>query len=329
MNLPLARYVDQPGDCWAALRAAWERLGDGDLLTVELGKHGATLGPADASNLLLLSGFEIVSIRRSGGVTTIEAVKRSRTPVPLSCSVIVPCRNEAGNVDTLVQRVPAMGTHTELIFVDGASTDGTPERVEQLIRLHPDRDISLLHQESAGGKAAAVFQGFDAARGDVLMILDADMTVAPEDLPRFYLALAEGVTDFANGTRFAYPMDEDAMRPLNHAGNRVFGLFFSWLLGARVTDSLCGTKAIFMRDWAAIQAARPLFGGHDPWGDFDLLLGAAYAGLRILDVPVHYHARVAGESKMRPFRHGWVLARTCLAGVYQLKLHGRAAVGSS
>jgi hypothetical protein len=161
------------------------------------------------------------------------------------------------------------------------------------------------------------------------MILDADMTVAPEDLPRFYLALAEGVAAFANGTRFAYPMEENAMRPINNAGNRAFGLFISWLLGARVSDSLCGTKAIFKRDWSSIRGARPLFGGHDPWGDFDLLLGAAYSKLRIIDVPVRYHARVAGESKMRALSHGWELARTCLAGVYRLKLRRREGSAES
>jgi glycosyltransferase involved in cell wall biosynthesis len=256
-----------------------------------------------------------------------EARRRARVTRPLSCSIIVPCRNEEENVDAVVRRVGAilawpparLGTHTELIFVDGASTDRTVERIEALIAAHPERDIKLLHQRGHGGKAGAVFQGFDAAQGDVLMILDADLTVAPEDLPRFYLALAEDVTDFANGTRFTYPMEAEAMPDLNKLGNRVFGLFLSWTTGTRIGDTLCGTKALLRNDWPAIAAARPLFGGHDPWGDFDLLLGAAYAGLRILDVPVRYHARTAGESKMRPFQHGVALGRTCLAGVRSLK----------
>lgn len=321
----LERLKDAPGDCWAGLRAAWDEVALGDTITVTPGRSG--LRRSDVATLLELSGFTPGTWHVEQGEAVVEATKHSRMAEPLSCSVIVPCRNEVGNMDALVPRVPSIGTQTELIFVDGSSTDGTPERIEELIRAHPDRDISLLRQEREGGKAGAVFQGFDAAQGDVLMILDADMTVAPEDLPRFYLALAEGVADFANGTRFTYAMDQDAMRPLNAVGNRAFGSFFSWVLGTRVTDSLCGTKAIFRRDWPAIRAARPLFGGHDPWGDFDLLLGASYCGLRIVDVPVRYHARVAGESKMRPLRHGSVLARTCLSGAYRLKVrgHGRRA----
>lgn len=161
--------------------------------------------------------------------------------------------------------------------------------------------------------------GFDAARGDILMILDADMAVAPEDLERFYAALAERVADFANGTRFVYPMEMGAMPGVNNLGNRAFSYVLSWILGSPISDSLCGTKALFKRDWPAIAAARPLFGMHDPWGDFDLLLGAALAGLSLVDVPVRYGSRVAGESKMRPLRDGPALVRTCLAGARHLK----------
>jgi len=252
----------------------------------------------------------------------------SEPAVGYTCSVVVPCRNEVGNVAALVDRLPPLGTHTELIFVDGASTDGTPGRIRQLIDEHPDLDIKLLEQRASTGKAGAVFQGFDAAAGDILMILDADMTVAPEDLPQFYDVLASGQADFANGTRFVYPMEPGAMRRLNHAGNRAFGTFLSWLLGTEITDSLCGTKAFFRRDWPAIRATRPLFGGHDPWGDFDLLLGAAVLRLRLVEVPVRYAARTSGESKMRPLGHGLALARSCLAGVRQLKLRRRTNVAA-
>jgi glycosyltransferase involved in cell wall biosynthesis len=239
---------------------------------------------------------------------------------PLSCSVIVPCRDEAENVGPLVDRLPQLGVHTELIFVDGASTDGTPERIEEIIRSHPERDIKLLHQSGKPGKAGAVFEGFDAASGDILIILDADMTVAPEDLPCFYRALAEGSTDFANGTRFLHPMEAGAMPRANALGNRAFSWFLSWLIGTRITDSLCGTKAFLRRDWPRLRPARPLFGNHDPWGDFDLLLAARCVGLRIVDVPVPYWARTAGESKMRPLKHTLPLLWTCLEGVRRLKL---------
>ena len=158
------------------------------------------------------------------------------------------------------------------------------------------------------------------------MILDADMTVRPEDLPRFYLALAEGVAGFANGTRMVYPMATGAMPGLNNAGNRFFSKYMAWLIGSRITDTLCGTKAVLKRDMARLLAARELFGGHDPWGDFDLLMGAAYLSLGVVDVPVRYEAREAGESKMRPFAHGMELAKTCIVGARRLKIGRRTAV---
>ncbi len=250
----------------------------------------------------------------------------SQQPSERSCTVVVPCKNEVDNVEELARRLPSLGSHTELLFVDGHSTDGTAERIETVIRQNPDRDIKLLRQTRPPGKAGAVFDGFDAASGDILIILDADMTVAPEDLPRFFLALAEGLARFANGTRFVYPMEEGAMPLLNSLGNRMFGAFFSWVLSTRVTDTLCGTKALFKADWPRISGARRLFGGHDPWGDFDLLLGARYLGFELIEIPVSYGARTAGESKMRPIRHGLTLARTCSAGVRRLKL-GRGTFG--
>ncbi|HEX8916889.1 MAG TPA: glycosyltransferase family 2 protein [Chloroflexota bacterium] len=241
-------------------------------------------------------------------------------PGPLSCSVVVPCRNEVDNVEQLVQRLPRIGSNTELLFVDGGSTDGTPERIVSTMSRYPERDIKLLRQNGRNGKGEAVFQGFDAATGDILIILDADMTVPPEDLPRFYDVLATGNGDFANGTRFRMAMESGAMPGLNNVGNKAFALFFSWVLNAKISDTLCGTKALFRRDWPTISRARPLFGHHDPWGDFDLLLGAAWAGLRIVEVPVAYRARVAGESKMQPLRHGLALAETSLAGAWQLRV---------
>lgn len=320
--MDLETLATGPGDCWRALRVRAAEMEAGEILRVRYGASGPfRLSTSAVRSLLLVTGFVPGAPHASpDGGRTMDAVRLLRERRPLSCSVIVPCRNEVDNIEPLVERLPRIGTHTELIFVDGASSDGTPERIQQEIARHPERDITLLHQTMAGGKATAVFQGFDAAHGDIVMILDADMTVAPEDLPRFYLALAEGVTDVANGTRFAYPMEQGAMPGLNALGNRAFGVFLSWLLGARISDSLCGTKALFRDDWQRISRIRPLFGGYDPWGDFDLLLGAAYLGKRILDVPVPYHARVAGESKMRPLRHGWILGRTCLAGVRRLKL---------
>jgi len=254
----------------------------------------------------------------------------------LSVSVVVPCRNEVGNIEAAVQRIPEMGRQTEVIFIDGESTDGTVEKIEEMIAANSRQlDIKLLHQvprevaEATGeqphrmlklGKGDAVRKAFAAAKGDILMILDADLTVPPEDLPKFFFPLADGLTDFANGCRLVYPMQDQAMRLANLIGNRFFGVAFSWLLGQPVKDTLCGTKALFKKDYEAIVANRSYFGDFDPFGDFDLLFGAARQRLRIGDIPIRYRRRIAGLSKVSVLRHGVLLARMTLIGFYRLKL---------
>jgi glycosyltransferase involved in cell wall biosynthesis len=217
--------------------------------------------------------------------------------------------------------LPALGTETEIIFVDGNSTDGTVEAIEAVIAKYGTaRSIKLVHQGNGRGKGDAVRKGFDAATGDVLMILDADLTVAPEDLPKFYDALISGKGDFINGTRLVYPMESQAMRFLNFLGNKFFGMAFSWLLGQRITDTLCGTKVLFKRDYERIKAGRSYFGNFDPFGDFDLLFGAARLNLRLIDLPVRYHDRTYGETKISRFRHGLLLFRMCGIALKRLKL---------
>jgi len=318
--------VDCLPDAWPVLRGLRQYLNPGARLECTLvGDGDARMSRNQLLNLLHLTGYQMQSQPSNRrGTGRYVAVKVERSAATASCTVIVPCRNEVDNVAYVVDRVPRMGTASELVFVDGNSTDGTPERVEELILKHPEKRIRLVRQREQSGKAGAVFLGFREAHGDVVMILDADMTVAPEDLPRFYLAVAEGVTDFANGTRFVYPMETGAMPRANNAGNRIFGMFLSWALGMPISDSLCGTKAFWRRSWPAIDSARKHLGGHDPWGDFELLFGAAHAGLRITDIPIRYWAREAGESKMRPVEHGVELAKTCVAGVRLLKLGGFA-----
>ena len=249
-------------------------------------------------------------------------------PAPLeapSVSVVIPCRNEVGNVDDAVDRLPQMGRHTEILFVDGHSTDGTVERIEQAIARHlGTRDIRLIHQTPPGGgvtpgedpdrmlplgKGDAVRKGFAAARGDIVMILDADLTVAPEDLPRFVEVLAEGRARFVNGSRLVYPMEQESMRFLNLCGNKAFSLAFTWLLGSSVKDTLCGTKVLYRKDYERIAGNRAYFGDFDPFGDFDLLFGAARLRLPIVDMPVRYSRRTAGVSKVRLVSHGMLLVR--------------------
>ncbi len=239
----------------------------------------------------------------------------------LTVSVIVPTRDERGNIGDAIERTPDMGAHTELIFVDGNSTDGTVEQIERLRCLHPDRDIKLLHQGTGRGKGDAVRKGFAAAGGDVLMILDSDLTVAPEDLPKFLDVIASGQAEFVNGSRLVYPMEAQAMRFLNKCANRFFGILFSWLLNMRIRDTLCGTKALLRRNYDKIADNRHYFGEFDPFGDFDLIFGAAKAGLKFAEIPVRYGARRYGQIKIRRFRDGWLLMRMSWIALKKLKMY--------
>jgi SAM-dependent methyltransferase len=244
------------------------------------------------------------------------------TPVPqesISCSVIVPARNEKGNIADAVVRTPRMGKHTELIFVEGNSSDGTAEEIERVIATNPDRDIRLIRQGSGVGKGDAVRKGFAAAQGDVLMILDADLTMPPEELPKFFQALASGRGEFINGSRLVYPMEKQAMRFLNTLGNKFFSVAFTWLLDQRFKDTLCGTKVLYRKDYERIAAGRMYFGEFDPFGDFDLLFGAAKLNLRIVEVPIRYRERTYGSTQISRFRHGWLLLRMTFFAMRKIK----------
>jgi len=248
---------------------------------------------------------------------------RPSGPMPQSkdaplVSVVIPARNEAGNIEAIFQRVPAMGRETELVFVEGHSRDATLEAIREARERHPAVSCQIM-QQTGVGKGDAVRLGFEKARGDILMILDADLTVPPEDLPRFYRALVSRQGDFINGVRLVYPMEDQAMRFLNLAGNKFFSHAFSWLLGQSVRDTLCGTKVLWKRDYERIAANRSYFGDFDPFGDFDLLFGAAKLGLRIVDVPIRYRERTYGSTNIRRWRHGWLLLRMVGVAARRLK----------
>lgn len=241
-------------------------------------------------------------------------------PPAVSCSVIVPCWNECENIAHAVARIPQLGAHTEIIFVDGASTDGTREKIIEQIQIHRGkRDIKLVFQDSPKGKGGAVRLGFEAASGDVLFILDADLTVDPEDLPKFYRAIVEGKGELINGSRLVYPMEQQAMRFLNLLGNKIFSLLFTWILEQRITDTLCGTKVLRRSDYLRLQANRAFFGDFDPFGDFDLLFGAARLNMRITELPIRYRDRVYGTTKISRFRHGLLLLRMSWVAIRKLK----------
>jgi hypothetical protein len=235
-----------------------------------------------------------------------------------SVSVVIPARNEAGNIEAAVRRTPLMGAGTEIIFVEGHSRDNTWDEIQRVARAFPARQIKIL-QQTGKGKGDAVRAGFAVATGDILMILDADLTMPPEELPKFYSVLAEGQAEFANGVRLVYPMDEKAMQFLNLCANKAFGLIFTWLLGQPVKDTLCGTKVLSRAHYENIAANRRYFGDFDPFGDFDLLFGAAKLNLKIADVPIRYKERTYGETNIQRWKHGWLLLRMVLFAARKLK----------
>lgn len=244
--------------------------------------------------------------------------ERSATLVEPSVSVIVPARNEAGNVQAIFERMPTMGGQTELIFVEGHSRDDTYQEIEKQIRAHPHKPARLLRQNGVG-KGDAVRLGFGAATGDILMILDADLTVPPEDLPKFYRALVDGTGEFINGVRLVYPMEQHAMRFFNLLGNKFFSSAFSWLLGQPIKDTLCGTKVVWKQDYQRIADNRKFFGDFDPFGDFDLLFGAARLNLKLIDLPIRYRERTYGTTNIQRWKHGWLLMRMVAFAAFKLK----------
>ena len=307
---------------------------------------GNWLSPEDIENLLLLSGFGTIKEERRlifpkkvpflhkiiefiGSLPLINRLCLSNYIVarPLdensvpekSVSVIIPCKNEKGNIENAVKRLPDLGSHTEIIFIDGHSTDGTPDEIRRIMGLFPDKDIKFLNQEGRG-KGDAVRKAFEQAQADILMILDADLTVPPEEIPKFYNALASGKGEFINGSRLVYPMEEEAMRFLNMLGNKFFSLVFSWLLSQRIKDTLCGTKVISRENYMAISANRHYFGDFDPFGDFDLLFGASKLNLRIVEIPIRYRARQYGETQISRFKHGLLLMKMCFFAVRKMKI---------
>jgi SAM-dependent methyltransferase len=235
-----------------------------------------------------------------------------------TCSVVIPARNEAGNIEPAVLRTPELGAGTELIFIEGHSTDGTWDELQRVQSKHPHRRIKVLKQQSSG-KGGAVREAFAQATGDILIILDADLTMPPEELPKFYEVLRRNQAEFVNGCRLVYPMQDQAMQFLNMIANKCFGIAFSWLLGQPLKDTLCGTKALFRSDYDLIAANRAYFGEFDPFGDFDLLFGAARQNLKIVELPIRYQARSYGATNIHRWRHGWLLLRMTWFGARRFK----------
>ncbi len=337
----LARLLDaaHPGtrlvvnffnNLWRPVLAAAEKIGAKE---PTLPQNWLSLG--DMKNLLHLAGWEIIRedtrilwplrtplvapffnrwlapLLRSFCLT-VFVVARPRPQPSLErqyrCTVVIPARNESGNIEAAVRRTPEMGTGTEIIFIEGGSKDNTWEEIQRVTAQYTQRDIKTLKQQSQG-KGGAVREAFAVATGDLLFILDADLTVPPEQLPKFYEVARRSTADFVNGVRLVYPMEQEAMRFFNMVANKFFGAAFTWLLGQPIKDTLCGTKVLFRSDYEAIARNRAYFGDFDPFGDFDLLFGAAKLNLRIIDLPIRYQTRTYGQTNIQRWRHGWLLLR--------------------
>lgn len=302
----------------------------------------------DIANFLTLSGYEVV---KSGGkmlfplnipliapflnkiVANLPLINRlclinyavarprprgipERLP---SLSIIVAARNEAGTIQRIIDELPTLGSFTELIFIEGNSTDDTQAVIKRCVESYQgDKRLSWGVQDGKG-KGDAVRKGFAMATGDILMIYDADMTVPPNEIERFYEAIASGTGEFINGSRLVYPMEKESMRLLNYIANKIFGTTFSWILDERLKDTLCGTKVLWRNDYADIERGRSFFGDFDPFGDFDLLFGAAKLNKKIIDLPVHYKERTYGSTNISRFRHGWLLIKMVAFSLRKIK----------
>ena len=262
----------------------------------------------------VLPGFRVFSLRNYLVSRSLHAISDDVKSV----TVVIPARNERGNIEPAIQRIPKFCDDMEIIFIEGHSQDSTFEEMERVKAAYPDKDIKLMRQPGKG-KADAVFTAYDVARGDVLMILDADLTVPPEQLPKFWNAIKSGQGEFINGSRLVYPLEDDAMRFLNLIANKTFSYLFSWLLNQRYTDTLCGTKVMRRSDYYRLREGKAYFGDFDPFGDFDLIFGASKLNLKAIDLPIRYAAREYGETQISRFRHGVMLLKMVVFAFFKVK----------
>ena len=271
----------------------------------------------DINNLCELSNWEIITSQKRflfppliGWVVARPINYKQRN---YSVSIIIPARNEAGNIKKILKKIPKFGRSKEIIFVEGNSTDDTWEEIKKL------KGVKCFKQKGKG-KGDAVRLGFSKATGEILMILDADMTVDPKELTKFYDAIITGKGEFINGCRLVYPMEKQAMQTLNRLGNMLFGWLFTWILGQRFKDTLCGTKVLFKEDYKNIVKNRKFFGNFDPFGDFDLIFGAIKLNLKVVEIPIRYKERTYGTTNISRFKHGLLLAKMTLIAFVKFKI---------
>tara|TARA_Y100001970_G_scaffold292111_1_gene431978 strand:+ start:1810 stop:3261 length:1452 start_codon:yes stop_codon:yes gene_type:complete len=243
-------------------------------------------------------------------------------PIYKSASVIIPCKNEEGNIDAAIKRLPRFCEKLEVIFIEGNSKDKTWEKIESVKKRYSRKKENFIiksYKQKGKGKAEAVFFGFEKASNDVLFILDADLTMPPEELPKFWKKIVQGEAEYVNGTRLIYPMDNEAMRFLNYVANKIFSILFSWILSQRYTDTLCGTKVLTKDNYNKIKIKNNDLGNFDPFGDFFIIFGASRLCLKMCEIPIRYKARSYGETQISRFSHGFMLIKMVVFAFFKIK----------
>jgi len=277
------------------------------------------ISPLFNSFIAKLPLFRYFCINQFAFAKPIPEITSDEADKKYSVSIVIPARNESGNIENAITRLPKFGKHLEIIFIEGNSTDDTWDKIQEIQKKYAATHDIKIDKQKGKGKGDAVRLGFDIATCDILMILDADLTVPPEDLPKFYNAIASGKGDFINGSRLVYPMEKQAMRFLNLLGNKFFSWAFTWLLEQSFKDTLCGTKVIFKKDYKRLIENRKFFGDFDPFGDFDLIFGAYKLNLKIVEIPIRYRDRTYGSTNISRFKHGFLLLRMCAFAARKIK----------
>lgn len=291
-------------------------------------KNQNWLDQDDLANILNLSGFEVISIqKRFFGITAITIAKQKTNNLrsknnDYSVSIIVPARNEEGNIEKIVKSIPKFGKNQEIVFIEGGSKDKTWEVIGKQVEKYKNNKFIRIKsfKQKGKGKADAVKLGFEKATNDIFMIYDADRTVPASDLPKFYNVLANGLGDFANGSRLVYPMEDQAMQTLNKMGNQFFGFVFTWILGQHFKDTLCGTKVFWKKDFEKMKKDYLKYLKIDPFGDFALIFSAIKHNLKVIEVPIRYKEREYGSTNIRRFYHGLLLFKLAWIGLKEFKL---------
>ena len=259
-----------------------------------------------------------------------------------SLAVLVPCYNEAGSIAACVEQLLEQEGINTFLLIDDGSQDGSSAICAALAARHAPRVEVLLLPQNVG-KNAAIRAGAAAVSEEFLIVLDADMTVAPASIRSVLEALAGGYAGgftasmerdrpgggalapgpelransrvFVYGSRLHGNMTRGAMSLAHRLGNRFFAAWVSLLLNREVSDVLCGLKAL-PKDVLSNMPSSAC-----RWGDFDLFFAAADAGLRFLEIPVAFAPRRAGHSKMRAFSAGLYFAYLCAGRTLRGLLH--------